>query len=1033
MYINENVMIEFLNQQIVDDAKFEFETAQIKFIEEKQKSSTSNSYKFQIQHFKETLNVLITYNTATKKIGGFCQCEICKTKNVCIHLGLAVLKINEIKAKEKSALKAKDSDVFRISQLKNVYMHQKTEDLITFNLHIKPTSDNYLIHLHVAILGQKSYKIKDINAFVKLIVENKKIKLGTEFNTQNYKIEPSSYKLFEKLLVLQSIKAQNMGLIDNFELSTILKSLINQDVVYENVIYTIREKIDEIVVEVKEQKTGTILEFKKCDHYQKINDTLVINAPNKIIYVLEQNQMQKIELINSFQTPQKQITIDQNHIKEFNDNILPNIFNEFDVHLSDNTNLKIIEEKMTPTMYCYLENKIIHIRPRFKYGNYYTDESYPNLLIKRSFKAENEIVKVLIDNGYVYDYYKHEFIIEAEHKQFHFLSKNIFTLKQDLEIFLDNKLEDAILNFNSNSVKISITSNSDNDFFALDVDLDQIKMTDIDPIIKSIKAKKDFHMLDSNKFIKLNDNKLLSQLLFLKDLNPDNEEISNFKVPKYRAIYMDDMVNGLFSKTNVSEDFNDYITSLKEIKPLSEKSFKSDNYILRDYQKTAVNWLSTLHDASLGALLCDEMGLGKTLQTLVFLNLKKLNNTLIVVPKALLYNWESEVKKYVPNMICTIIDGDVKKRSELISQSINTSIIVTSYHSLINDIDNYIDHTFDAIVLDEAQYIKNPETKITKSVKQLKGSFYLALTGTPIENNLTELWSLFDFIIPGYLSNLKTFNQTYLQKQSENQVYLKKIIQPFILRRLKKQVLQELPDKIEQVVYCEMQDAQKQLYVSFVKQYQQEINMYVNAKNLQNNMQIIAAITRLRQLAIEPKLFVENYQEESAKLEVFKELVKESIENNQKIVIFSQFTSLLAILKKELDAQDIKYYYLDGKTRPKDRMMDVERFNKNKIPVYLISLKAGGVGLNLTSASNVIIYDPWWNPAVENQAIDRLHRIGQKNTVNVYKLVTRHTIEEKIDLIKIDKNLLLDDITNQDEVLLNQLKHADLINLLVHD
>ncbi|MGD9874653.1 MAG: DEAD/DEAH box helicase [Kiritimatiellia bacterium] len=432
--------------------------------------------------------------------------------------------------------------------------------------------------------------------------------------------------------------------------------------------------------------------------------------------------------------------------------------------------------------------------------------------------------------------------------------------------------------------------------------------------------------------------------------------------------------------------------------------------VLRHYQKDGVNWLRFLEGNHLCGILADEMGLGKTLQTLAWLRLQRMHEeaagkpALIVCPTSLVENWAEEVERFVPDMKVLTISG--ADRHEKWDDIEHADIVITSYALLRRDIDQYLAHTFSCAILDEAQHIKNRSTQNSLAAKKINAVHRLVLTGTPIENSVADLWSIMDFLMPGYLGRPQVFREHYElpiagggPEADMAQVSLRRKLQPFLLRRLKKDVAKELPPKIERIAPCTLTADQQLVYKKILEQSRQKISGMVSAQGFnRSRMEIFKTLLRLRQICCHLELLklkdLES-QYPSAKLDLFFELLDEALDAKHRVLVFSQFTSMLAILKRELTARDRAYCYLDGAT--KERMKVVREFNTNRdIPVFLISLKAGGTGLNLTGADMVIHYDPWWNPAVEDQATDRAYRIGQKKTVYSVKLITHGTVEEKV-------------------------------------
>ena len=427
------------------------------------------------------------------------------------------------------------------------------------------------------------------------------------------------------------------------------------------------------------------------------------------------------------------------------------------------------------------------------------------------------------------------------------------------------------------------------------------------------------------------------------------------------------------------------------------------------------------------------MGLGKTLQTISFLLYKKENvkntKSLIVTPTSLIYNWKSEFENFAPDIKVLLIHGNKKEREKLLNTIDEYDVVITTYATLRNDLDFYETKVFDYFIIDEAQNIKNPISLSTNAVKSINSKVRFALTGTPIENNLLELWSIFDFVMPGYLYSRNKFQDLFIYDEY-NANNLRKLIKPFILRRTKSQVMTELPDKIENKFFVELNKDQRKVYSAYVEEIKEKIN---NKYMKTDKITMFSYLTKLRQLCLDPSILIEGYDKKSSKTEAALEILKDYIEDNHKILLFSQFTSVLKNIGSELSKNNIDYYYIDGQTDALERLNLVNKFNKGKdVKVFLISLKAGGSGLNLTSADVVIHFDPWWNPAVENQASDRAHRFGQKNIVHVIKLIAKGTIEENIIKLQENKDKLINDFINDDlsnSGLLKSLSDKDIINL----
>lgn len=464
--------------------------------------------------------------------------------------------------------------------------------------------------------------------------------------------------------------------------------------------------------------------------------------------------------------------------------------------------------------------------------------------------------------------------------------------------------------------------------------------------------------------------------------------------------------------------------------------------VLRPYQTQGVAWLWFLRKNQFGGILADEMGLGKTLQTLALLGAVKretqgqVKPALIVCPTTLVFNWREEARKFTPHLKVLVLDGP--QRQSRFASIPEHDLVVTSYALIRRDAEQYRMHEFDTVILDEAQHIKNRESQNAVAVKSIRADYRLVLTGTPMENSVLDLWSIFDFLMPGYLGTAKDFRERYempivRDKDKEAQARLSRRLRPFILRRLKKDVAKELPEKLEQVAYCELTEEQQAAYAQILEASRREVLAAVGTQGLgKSRMVIFSALLRLRQICCDLRLLKlpdAEIKAPSAKLELFNELLEEVIDGGHRALVFSQFVEMLTILRERLDKEGVRYCYLDGSTNNRGDV--VERFQKSEdIPLFLISLKAGGTGLNLTAADTVIHFDPWWNPAVEDQATGRAHRIGQNRVVTSYKLIARGTLEEKILNLQQRKREIAEATLDGEEAFSNSLTWDEIQGLL---
>ena len=595
-----------------------------------------------------------------------------------------------------------------------------------------------------------------------------------------------------------------------------------------------------------------------------------------------------------------------------------------------------------------------------------------------------------------------------------------------VKIHLENKIKNA----RNIDVHIGIKK-VENNFLNVSFDIEGIKAEDVEIVMEAIKNEQKYITLSSGELVKIA-NKSIEELVGIVD-SISNLKVGENKISKIKALQLAQISKNIREDLVKIDEFKDLFHKIKNREEIEPNNIKVN---LFPYQKLGFNWLKNMYDIGFGGILADDMGLGKTLQTISLLNEIYQENSnftaLIIVPSSLLYNWKEEIIKFT-GITPVLVEGTAAQRRKIISKG-SKGFLITTYQALRNDIEEYKNREFDVVVLDEAQNIKTTTSQIKKAVMKINSKVNFALTGTPVENNILELWSIFDFVIPGYLDNLTKFKKTYkeaiVNPNSSKINNLREIIAPFLLRRTKKEVLTELPDKIESNMVVTLSTEQKQLYMSYIKQAKSEMKKFNENDN--NRMKILAILTKLRQICNSPTLFKEDYKGEVAKLEVLRDILPDITENGHRLLIFSQFVGTLKEIEKELADMGIEYFYIDGNVKSKERVDICNKFNAGERQVVLISLKAGGTGLNLVGADVVIHYDPWWNIAVENQASDRAYRIGQKKSVQVIKLVTEGTIEEKIIKIQESKRQLSENLLeNKDgEKVLFEMSDKELMELL---
>ena len=643
-------------------------------------------------------------------------------------------------------------------------------------------------------------------------------------------------------------------------------------------------------------------------------------------------------------------------------------------------------------------------------------EELKTLIKELAFKETEDYEEEINEDTSIVDY-------EALGKLSEIIDKKY---RDKVKIHLDTNIKKA------KDIHVNIeVKKAQSDMLNINFEVEGIDPIEIENVIEAIKNERKYVTLSSGELVKIA-NKSVEELLGIVD-SISNIKLGENKISKIKALQLAQVSRTVQDELGKLDEFKELFHKIKNRK---EQEPTNINVKLFPYQKLGFNWLKNMYDVGFGGVLADDMGLGKTLQTISLLNeiyrVKKDFFALIIVPSSLLYNWKEEIIKF-SGIKPILVEGTAAHRKELIEKK-KKGLLITTYQALRNDIDEYKNKKFEIVVLDEAQNIKTATSQIKKAVMKLNSKVNFALTGTPVENNILELWSIFDFVLPGYLDNLTKFKKTYkealVNPNSAKVTNLREIIAPFLLRRTKKEVLTELPEKMESNMIVTLSSEQKQLYLSYVKQAKKEMKKFNENEN--NRMKILAILTKLRQICNSPTLFKEDYKGEVAKLQVLRDLLPDITENGHRLLIFSQFVGTLKEIEKELVDLGIEYFYIDGNVKSKERMEISKKFNAGQRQVVLISLKAGGTGLNLVGADVVIHYDPWWNVAVENQASDRAYRIGQKKSVQVIKLVTEGTIEEKIIKIQENKKQLSENLleSKDNDKVLFEMSDKELMDLL---
>lgn len=597
--------------------------------------------------------------------------------------------------------------------------------------------------------------------------------------------------------------------------------------------------------------------------------------------------------------------------------------------------------------------------------------------------------------------YYPELVLQDEYALYMFMSKGVVEFNRYGEVFMSQSVKKMKV---KRPPRIRVGVRLTSELLEVDMSADNYTKEELFEILNAYREKNSYVRLSDGSFVDLDDASIAALGEVLAATDSDGDKLT---LPKYYAPFLDNELKSGFFTLDRDNTFKELINSLSSAENSEIIVPPSVKNILRNYQKTGYRWMKTLSDYNFGGILADDMGLGKSLQVISLLLASDEGTSIIVCPTTLILNWVEEITKFAPSLKVLSVMGTYNERKVKLENLSDFDVVITSYELIRRDDAMYSDFTFNYAIVDEAQYIKNPETKNARAVKTLKAKHRFALTGTPIENSLAELWSIFDFVMPKYLYAYPRFKETFeseiVRGNEKATERLQKLVRPFILRRLKSGVLKELPPKIESKLTSPLYGEQEDIYKANLALIKESL---VSGGKEINSVVILSMLTKLRQICCEPKLVYPEYEGNSAKLETCLELVENARASGHKVLLFSQFTSMLEIIRGQLVERGISNYVLKGDTPKTERMRLVNRFNADDTNVFLISLKAGGTGLNLTGADVVIHYDPWWNESVMNQATDRAYRLGQDKSVQVYKLILKGTIEEKILTLQEKKTAL---------------------------
>lgn len=930
---------------------------------------------------------------------------------------------------------------------------------VTVNEPLKSRQSKAFVGLYAG--SSKMYKVSNTKKFIQDYYNHKEIRLGKEFRyipeecqfeptsaavlaylTEIYEIQETLGKTYysnlfnrQELVVSQNMLCKLLRLAEGLHCDIILrdKKMENMEIMCSNPKLSMELQMEDEVLSLHDMgqepiisicEDGSILCYQGC------------------IYLPDMEFLANLRpfFTTLFGKKQSELEFRGENMGSFIEKVLPVIKKTMNIQVPEKIKDHYIVEQLQPKLYFDIDRSrqrpVLVARMIFAYGehevNPLQDEQKGSYILVRDREEEEQLLRLMYDKHF--SVRREQFVLTKEDEIFQLMTEGIQDLCRQFEVFYSKE-------YKANSIKkvgmlsAGIRLNTDINLLEMDVDYGHIPKEELRDFFRSIKLKKKYYRLKSGAFVNLmTEDKQIDEL---RDLLSIGEVTEDNKIAFSQTAVME--VDELLPHTQRITRDAGYKQLLEDLKNPDKTNWELPNGmedILRPYQIMGYRWLCSLAHYGMGGILADDMGLGKTLQTITYVLANPGTRTLIVCPTSLAYNWQDEFSKFAPQIATQIISGTPQERADLMQQSTDVPVWITTYPLIRKDVDLYKAQIFDACFIDEAQFIKNPTSLGAKAVKAVQAKHRFALTGTPIENTLSELWSIFDFVMPGFFGRYRQFEECYEKPilRDHDSVQMQKLrrkIRPFVLRRMKKEVLTELPDKIETRRMAEMGAKQRKIYESYLARIQMELAGDEENTPGGNRMQVLAALTRLRQICCHPATFASNYHGGSGKLDLLMEQLPDILEGGHSVIVFSQFTSMLSIIAHELKQRNIPFFYLAGSTSAQERKREVKEFNRGEVKVFLISLKAGGTGLNLTGADTVIHFDPWWNPAVEDQATDRAYRIGQKKKVQVIKYVMKDSIEEKIYELQKRKKQLSDQLIQAGESFVTQLTMEEIKELFL--
>lgn len=951
-------------------------------------------------------------------ISFYCDCEQFKKKKTCKHIAACLLYYNDI-------IFVKTPDPFDVSDnILSLFYKTNSNNIkeeVGVDVELDFSTDKPSFKLYIGI--KKKYVINSqskFESFMDAYLNKDDFYFGTgfTFSSKNHYFNSENEKLIMFLYGYdKNIYNKSDGfLLNERELTTLIKMLDNKKFKIKNlgVVNGISYSMPSSLGLDYNDDTYKLY-IDDIDNYVFLDSNYKYVFYNHYLYVIPDDYCSIIKnlRINNI----NELVFKKEKLDIFKDGLLQNIKNN--IVIDDKIDDIVIAGTPIVSLYFDFNKNDIVCDVKFDYKGNIINYFDNNESIVRDRDYEDKVINMLYTYSFIN--FKKKFVLSDIDDIGYFLTQGIIEISKLYNVFTSKKIDNLNI-INKSFVKSNFSIGADG-IMSYNFETDNINLDELGDVLSSLKKNKKYYKLKNGNIIDFDNNNDIKELSnIFDDLDLSNKDLNNGSliIPKYRALYIDSLKRNKYKSIKTDNSFDSFINNFNKYKDIDIEFNEFDNNILRDYQRNGVKWLYTLHKCDLGGILADEMGLGKSLQVICFIKQILKDNKdakiMIVCPTSLVYNWKKEFDKFGSELRYVTVADNKKKRIEVINDFNKYNIFITSYGLIRNDNDEYEKINFDLCVIDEAQAIKNYQAGMTREIKKIKAKTKIALTGTPLENSVLELWSIFDFIMPGYLNNINKFREAYGIKDVDNDSLdklstLNYQIKPFILRRKKKDVIKDLPDKIENNIYLELPELQKALYVNVLKESEKEFNELVATEGFRKaRFKILQLLMKLRQICVDPCILFDNYNGTSIKMDKLLETVNDYIKEGHKVLIFSSFKMVIDRVKILFDNNSISSYMISGDVKSKTRMELVDKFNKDSTNCFLITLKAGGTGLNLTGADVVIHLDIWWNPQVENQATDRAHRIGQTKKVSVIKFITKGTIEEKIIELQNKKKILSDNL-----------------------